>query len=149
MSDDEHNLLLKQPTIERVLETALYVDDVKRSAEFYIDLFSFPVIVRDDSKICALDVVRQQVLLLFKKGVTLQPNHSESGIIPPHHGDGNLHFAFAINADQYESWKDRLTNLGISIESEVRWPLGGRSLYFRDPDNHCVELATPGTWRTY
>lgn len=140
---------MQQPSVERVLETALYVDDVKRSAEFYINLFNFAIIVRDDSRICALDVAGQQVLLLFKKGATLQPSHSESGIIPPHHGDGNLHFAFAINADQYDSWKDRLTNLGILIESEVRWPLGGLSLYFRDPDEHCVELATPGTWRTY
>jgi catechol 2,3-dioxygenase-like lactoylglutathione lyase family enzyme len=138
-----------QPTIERVLETALYVDDIKRSADFYINVFGFPVIVRDDSRICALDAAGQQVFLLFKKGATLEPLQSSGGTIPPHHGNGNLHFAFAIASDQYDLWKERLIALDISIESEVTWNLGGRSLYFRDPDNHCVELATPGTWKTY
>ena len=137
------------PAVNRVLETALYVDDIARSAEFYISLFGFPVIVRDDSRICALDVSAQQVFLLFRKGSTLEPYQSESGTIPPHHGEGNLHVAFAIAADQYDAWKDRLGSMNIPVESEVRWPLGGRSLYFRDPDGHCVELATPGTWRTY
>ena len=35
------------------------------------------------------------------------------------------------------------------MESEVTWPQGGRSLYFRDPDGLLVELATPGLWRNY
>jgi len=31
----------------------------------------------------------------------------------------------------------------------VKWSRGGESLYFRDPDDHLVELATPGIWATY
>nr|WP_197998803.1 hypothetical protein [Gimesia aquarii] len=34
----------------------------------------------------------------------------------------------------------------IGIESRVNWPRGGESIYFRNPDNHVVELATPGIW---
>jgi len=32
------------------------------------------------------------------------------------------------------------------LEQQVAWPRGGTSLYFRDPDRHLVELATPGLW---
>ena len=137
------------PRVERLLEAALYVEDIARSADFYIRIFEFPVLVRDDSRICALDAVGQQVLLLFKKGATLDPLPSPGGIVPSHGGNGELHFAFAISSDHYDSWKKRLADFNIPIESEVRWPSGGRSLYFRDPDNHCVELATPGIWKTY
>ena len=31
----------------------------------------------------------------------------------------------------------------------MKWPRGGESLYFRDPDGHLVELATPGLWANY
>jgi catechol 2,3-dioxygenase-like lactoylglutathione lyase family enzyme len=31
----------------------------------------------------------------------------------------------------------------------MAWPRGGTSLYFRDPDGHLVELATPGLWSIY
>jgi catechol 2,3-dioxygenase-like lactoylglutathione lyase family enzyme len=31
----------------------------------------------------------------------------------------------------------------------MEWPRGGTSLYFRDPDGHLVELATPGLWSIY
>jgi hypothetical protein len=31
----------------------------------------------------------------------------------------------------------------------MHWARGGRSLFFRDPDNHLLELMTPGNWTTY
>ena len=71
------------------------------------------------------------------------------GVIPPHGGSGPLHFAFAIREQDFAAWQQRLTEAGIAIESCVQWDLGGQSLYFRDLDNHLVELATPGTWPNY
>jgi len=35
------------------------------------------------------------------------------------------------------------------VEGRVDWPAGGKSVYFRDPDGHMLELATPGLWRIY
>jgi len=35
---------------------------------------------------------------------------------------------------------------GVPIESEVRWPRGGRSLYVRDPAGNSVEIASPALW---
>ena len=38
---------------------------------------------------------------------------------------------------------------GIAIKGRTKWPRGGESIYFRDPDGHVLELATPGLWPGY
>jgi hypothetical protein len=40
--------------------------------------------------------------------------------------------------------QDILHRHGVSIEKEVEWPRGGKSLYYRDPAGNSVELVTPG-----
>ena len=65
------------------------------------------------------------------------------GAIPPHDGSGRLHYAFAITADALQPWRDHLSRRGVAIESEVNWPRGGRSLYFRDPDGNLLSLSQP------
>lgn len=83
-----------------------------------------------------------QVLLLFRKG-------GSRDIVSPHDGDGELHVAFAIAASELPSWKAWLAENGIAVEESRGWELGGHSLYFRDPDGHLVEVATPGVWSNY
>jgi catechol 2,3-dioxygenase-like lactoylglutathione lyase family enzyme len=96
-----------------------------------------------------LNVPGGQVLLLFLKGSTTTTAVLPGGTIPPHDGNGRLHLAFAISGDDLDAWRKCLQSHGVSIEGEVKWPRGGTSLYFRDPDGHLVELATPGLWSTY
>jgi catechol 2,3-dioxygenase-like lactoylglutathione lyase family enzyme len=67
----------------------------------------------------------------------------------PHDGSGPLHVAFSISIEDLSGWEKVLADRGIAVESRVHWPRGGTSLYFRDPDNHLVELATPGVWTIY
>jgi catechol 2,3-dioxygenase-like lactoylglutathione lyase family enzyme len=108
------------------------------------------VLKGDGERFQALDSGAQRVLLLFKRGGTLTPQPVPTGgIIPPHDGSGPHHIAFAIAAADYPVWCARLNRLGITIESETKWERGGRSVYFRDPDNHLVELVTPGIWPNY
>jgi len=57
--------------------------------------------------------------------------------------------ALGIAAADYDVWRERLRARHIALESETRWDRGGRSLYFRDPDGHLVELVTPGIWPNY
>ncbi len=136
------------PPIRAILETALYVADVERAAGFYRGLFAFPELFRD-SRLCALDVAGRQVLLLFLRGASTRPVQLPGGLLPPHDGHGQSHFAFAIDAEDLAQWRGWLSRNGVDVEGEVRWERGGTSLYFRDPDGHLVELATPGLWTTY
>lgn len=134
--------------ISRVLETALYCDDLPRTAGFYARLLDVPPML-DTERLVAFDAGGGTVLLLFRRGATDAPLETPSGTIPPHGGRGAPHIAFAIPADDLAEWDARLAALGVVIESRVSWARGGRGLYFRDPDGHSVELATPGTWPSY
>ncbi len=136
------------PSVHGILETALYVSDLERAAAFYRRLFGFPTL-RDMERLVALDVAGRDVLLLFKKGSTLEPLDTPGGVIPSHGATGVTHFAFSIAFEELTDWQERLETEGVAIESVVKWPGGGQSLYFRDPDAHLVELITPGLWRIY
>jgi catechol 2,3-dioxygenase-like lactoylglutathione lyase family enzyme len=136
------------PELAGVLETSLYVDDIPRSTKFYRELLQLEPMEADD-RFCAFNVAGRQVLLLFKKRASSKPGVIPGGIRPPHDGDGQLHMAFSISAADLDAWQKRLTEQGVAIESKVNWPRGGQSLYFRDPDNHLIELATPGVWKNY
>jgi catechol 2,3-dioxygenase-like lactoylglutathione lyase family enzyme len=135
------------PKLDRVLETALYVDDLDRAAAFYAELFDLPSLHADE-RLRAF-AVGTSVLLLFRRGASLQTMTMPGGTIPPHDGSGPLHVAFAIAADELAPWEERLRERGIPVEGRTDWPRGGRSIYFRDPDGHQLELATPGLWRIY
>lgn len=137
-----------QPKTQGVLETCLYAEDLNRAVEFYLAVLNFQVLVRDD-RLCAFETGRQRILILFQKNSTLQSVQLPGGVVPPHDGHGPAHLAFAIAAHDYDAWLAHLRQLNLGIESEMHWPLGGRSVYFRDPDQHLVELVTPGVWRTY
>lgn len=136
------------PKLGRVLETALYVDDLERAARFYERVLELTALSKD-SRFCAYDVGGTSVLLLFRRGATLETVHLPGGTIPPHDGHGPLHIAFAITADELPAWERRLAAHGVAIEGRTDWPRGGRSIYFRDPDGHLLELVTPGVWAIY
>jgi catechol 2,3-dioxygenase-like lactoylglutathione lyase family enzyme len=138
----------RRPKIVGVLETALYVDDLDRAAGFYEDVLGLKPINKDQ-RFAGYDAGPRSVLLLFKRGSTLETVHMPGGTIPPHDGQGPLHVAFAIEADALPAWEQHLAAHDIAIEGRTDWPRGGRSIYFRDPDNHLLELATPGLWPNY
>ena len=60
-----------------------------------------------------------------------------------------IHRAPGPLARAYEVWERRLAEHGVATESRMRWPRGSVSIYFRDPGNHLLELATPGLWINY
>ena len=136
------------PKVRRIVETALDCDDLERSAAFYTTLLGTTPMVTAD-RLVAIDAGEGTVLLLFQRGASAEPVQLPGGIVPPHDAGGPGHLAFAIDAADIEAWEARLAGLRITIESRVTWERGGFSLYFRDPDNRSVELASPGIWPSY
>jgi catechol 2,3-dioxygenase-like lactoylglutathione lyase family enzyme len=131
-----------------ILETALYVADLKRAGDFYRRLFDFDTLLENE-RLIAFDVAGRNVLLLFPEGITQEPFVVPGGVIPPHGGSGEGHLAFSITADDVKPWQRHLESNGVAIESVVNWPGGAISVYFRDPDGNLAELVSPGLWAIY
>jgi catechol 2,3-dioxygenase-like lactoylglutathione lyase family enzyme len=133
------------PALHGILETVLYVDDFDRARAFYEGPLGLAP-VYSDQRMCAYDVGGRSMLLMFRKGASLETVTMPGGTIPPHDGGGPHHIAFSIPAGELPQWETRLAEFGVAIEGRTKWPRGGISLYFRDPDGHLLELATPGLW---
>ena len=128
-----------------VKETCLDVSDLARASQFYQNLFGFDV-VDSDGRFCVLGVPGHQFLILFERRASTEPISTPDGKIPTHGTTGTSHVGFAITQHEIPQWEEKLRRHGIAIESKVKWPLGGQSIYFRDPDGHLLELLTPGVW---
>lgn len=133
------------PKLEGLSETSLYVADLARAKAFYREVIGLPVMV-ESPRVVALDAGRQGVLLLFLNGASSDDVETAGGVIPGHEGAGRLHMAFAVAADQIESWRRHFADAAIPLAGEVAWTRGGTSLYIHDPDGHVIEFATPGVW---
>jgi len=136
------------PRIHGVIETCLYSDDLPRAVRFYQEQLGL-CLLESGERLCVLSVADRQVLLLFRRGGAIEPINTPGGVIPPHDGSGPHHIAFSVSAEEFGEWESHLTAHGVTIESKVSWTTGGQSLFFRDPDDHLVELGTPGLWGIY
>jgi catechol 2,3-dioxygenase-like lactoylglutathione lyase family enzyme len=134
--------------VRRVLETAIYCDDLAKTVAFYKDVLALEP-MRASERVVSFHAGEGTVLLLFQRGVSDHPFDGAGGLVPGHVSTGPAHFAFAIDREDVSPWLERLRELRIPVESRVDWALGGHSIYFRDPDGRSVELATPGTWPCY
>jgi len=128
-----------------IAETILYSDDLDLAEEFYLRVLNLKRVRRED-RFRAFKITEQEVLLIFKRGASVHASEVAGGIVPPHDGSGPLHLCFGMEAESVSAWEAHLNERGVKIESRVNWPSGSVSLYFRDPDCHAVELATPGLW---
>lgn len=138
----------KPPAIGGILETAVYVDDLEAAHDFYSGLLGLSRMVAGD-RLYAYDAAPGETLLVFKRGATGEDVETPGGVVPGHHSDGPSHFAFKIATRDLDPWRRHLLQAGIAIISEVAWPAGGTSLYFRDPDGNVLELAAPPLWPNF
>jgi catechol 2,3-dioxygenase-like lactoylglutathione lyase family enzyme len=136
------------PKLDGILETAIHTEDMMQARAFYEGVLGLEPMYCDE-RLSAYAVAGRDVLLVFRKGSTDQAVILPSGTIPGHSGSGTLHVAFAVGKDELDRWEAHLASREVAIEGRNEWSRGGRSIYFRDPDGHLLELATPGLWPVY
>jgi catechol 2,3-dioxygenase-like lactoylglutathione lyase family enzyme len=141
------------PKLNGLVETSLFVEDLPRASAFYEQVLGLNKVKVSDSG-CVFRVADQRYFLLVTYEGARTANKTTNGVIlppcalPQHYGRGPGHIAFGVSSAALDSWRGRLENHHVQILSEVTWESDARSLYFRDPDGHMIELATPGIWET-
>jgi len=131
---------------ERLLETCVYAGDLAAAEKFYVEVLGLQVYSRQPGRHVFFRC-GEAMFLVFNAENTRKSRIEIGGQELPNHGcHGQGHVAFVSSEADLPEWKERLSDLGIAIEAEVRWPAGGQSIYIRDPAGNSVELATPGLW---
>ena len=127
--------------IQSILETCLYVNDIEAAETFYSKILGLECHSKEANKYVFFRV-GPGMLLIF------DPKASQSGSheLPNHGAAGVQHLAFTVQEDELDPWRSHLESQGIKIEQDHLWPHGKRSLYFRDPANNSIELASRAIW---
>lgn len=125
----------------KIKETCLYVRDLERAKQFYHELLELPVISYVPNKHIFFRA-GNSVLLCFN------PDDSKTKSSPPaHYGGGKQHFAFEVDASEYESAKEWIRAKGIPITDTVVWKSGTESFYFEDHEGNVLEIVPDrGVW---
>ena len=132
--------------VRGVLETCLYAADLAAAERFYADVIGLEAFQRVEGRHVFFRCGAGVFLVFDPARTSTEPGAVGGAPIPPHGATGPGHVAFAVPEAAIDAWRERLARLGVAIESEVRWPRGGRSLYVRDPAGNSVEIAGESIW---
>ena len=133
--------------VRKVLETCLYGEDLEAAEMFYTRILGLEVYKKTPGRHVFFRLEMGMFLFFNPERTRQKPPESAKFLVPAHGAVGQGHVAFAMDLQDYDKWKKRLTENGVEIESEVDWPAGGRSIYFRDPAGNSLELAMSSIWK--
>lgn len=129
----------------QILETALYADDLDAAEAFYGGVLALERIARAGNR-HVFYRCGPGVLLIFNPAETEIPYKAGQLPVPPHGARGPGHLCFRAEGTELDAWKARLEADGVAIESDMEWPQGGRSIYFRDPAGNSLEFTEARIW---
>jgi catechol 2,3-dioxygenase-like lactoylglutathione lyase family enzyme len=135
------------PALSGIFETALYVDNLENAERFYGGVLGLTKIFTVPGRQLVFRL-QEGILLVFDAHQTQREQVViNGGAIPLHGALGAGHMAFRVDKSELETWRSHFRATGVAIESEVAWPNGAHSIYFRDPAGNSLELATPDMWK--
>ena len=129
-----------------ILETALYVNDLAAAKAFYETILGLECMGYEPTRHVFFRCGKGILLIFHPPATAAEPGLVNGAIIPCHGAVGPGHLAFAMAEAEIDSCRKRLAEHNVEIESEVHWPNGGYSLYFRDPAGNSLEFATRRVW---
>lgn len=132
-----------QLSVSEVLESALYVLDLQAAEEFYTDVLGLTLYSKLEGRHVFLRCGDRMVLLFNAEATAVSAGGPKDA--PTHGAKGEGHLAFAAMDREIDQWKQQLVENGVEIEKEIHTQ-GGRSIYFRDPSQNCLEIASPRIW---
>jgi catechol 2,3-dioxygenase-like lactoylglutathione lyase family enzyme len=132
--------------VKAVLESCLYGDDLEAAEVFYTEVLGLEVYKKTPGRHVFFQLEKGMFLFFNPERTRQIPPADAKFRVPAHGVAGEGHLAFSMDAKDYDHWKNRLIGNGVEIESEVDWPAGGRSIYFRDPAGNSLELAMASIW---
>jgi catechol 2,3-dioxygenase-like lactoylglutathione lyase family enzyme len=131
---------------QRVLESCLCATDLDTAERFYTQVIGLQLHAREDGRHVFFRCGDGMVLVFNPDHTSAVATTIGGSPVPLHGTRGAGHLAFAMREDEIPAWRSHLEQAGVEVESEVRWPQGGTSLYIRDPAGNSIELASPKIW---
>ena len=117
----------------RILETALYAENLAETADFYSQVLGLERFAEAPGRHVFFRA-EGQVLLLFKPSATSVPPSPDARLaVPPHGAEGPGHLCFAATSAEIDGWIGHLAPHRGGIEGPVQGPGGGPSVAFRRP----------------
>ncbi len=132
--------------ITGIIETCLYAEDLSAAKHFYQGLPGITLVSEENGRHLFFRCANQMLLIFNPRHTSKEQTEVNGSIIPLHGAIGAIHIAFKIEKDTLDNWKALLREKEIEIESEVKWPNGSASVYFRDPAGNSLEIVEPGLW---
>ncbi len=129
----------------RLMETALYADDLDTAEDFFGGLLGLEKITRAGNRHVFFRC-GEGVLLIFNAGETVKPPGNPALPVPVHGSHGAGHVCFGASADELDAIRQTLLDADVDIEADFCWPGGARSIYVRDPAGNSIEFAEPRLW---
>jgi catechol 2,3-dioxygenase-like lactoylglutathione lyase family enzyme len=130
----------------RVLESCLSAADLDEAERFYTQVIGLEKHAREDGRHVFFRCGDGMVLVFNPEHTSTVATTIAGSPVPLHGTRGAGHLAFAVREEDIPAWRSHLHHFGVEVESEVRWPQGGTSLYIRDPTGNSIELASPSIW---